>query len=75
MSKHRLVTENEDLEAEIQKLKDANVIASIRTSFADTPAVDLQNMINACKLRNVESIGDLAIFIQETKNQTLESPD
>ena len=32
-------------------------------------------MINACKLRNVENIGDLAIFIQETKNQTLEPPE
>ena len=30
--KIRLVTENEDLKAEIQKLKDANEIASIRTS-------------------------------------------
>ena len=46
----------------------------IRTSCADTPAADLRNMINACKLWNVEGIGDLAI-IQETKNQTLETPD
>ena len=29
-------------------------------------------MVNACKLRNV---GDLAIFIQESKNQNLEPPD
>ena len=27
-----------------------------------------------CKLRNVENIGDLAIFIQESKKQTLEPP-
>ena len=46
----------------------------IRTSCADTPAADLWNMIHACKLWNVEGIGDLAI-IQETKNQTLEPPD
>ena len=32
-------------------------------------------MINSCKLRNVENIGDLAIFIQETNNQTLEPQD
>ena len=32
-------------------------------------------MINACKLRNVENIGDLAIFIQESKNQSREPPD
>ena len=32
-------------------------------------------MMNACKLRNVDNIGDLAIFIQETKNQTLEVLD
>ena len=32
-------------------------------------------MINSCKLRNVENIGDLAIFIQETNNQTLEPRD
>ena len=69
------MTENKDLKAEIQKLKDANEIALIRTSCADTPAADLRNMINACKIRNVESIGDLAIFIQETKNQTLQPPD
>ena len=60
----RLVTENEDLKAEIQKLKDANEIALIRTSCADTPAADLRNMLNACKLRNVESLGDLAISIE-----------
>ena len=32
-------------------------------------------MINSCKLRNVENIGGLAIFIQETNNQTLEPRD
>ena len=54
------MTENEDLKAKIQKLKDA----LIRTSCADTPAADLRSMINACKLRNVESLGDLAISIE-----------
>ena len=72
----RLVTENENLKAEIQKLQDAQEFATIRTtSCADTPASDLRNVINACKLRNVENIGDLASFIQETKNQTLEPSD
>jgi hypothetical protein len=53
----RLVTENENLKAEIQKLQDAQEFATIRTtSCADTPASDLRNMINACKLRNVENI-------------------
>ena len=32
-------------------------------------------MINACKLHHVENIWNLAIFIQETKNQTVEPPD
>ena len=39
---------------------------------SEAPASDLRNMVNACKLRNV---GDLAIFIQESKNQNLEPPD
>ena len=74
-----LVTENKNLKAEIQKLTDAQEIgpetATIRTNCADRPASDLLNIINACKLPNVENIGDLAIFIQETKNQSLEPPD
>ena len=65
----RLVTENENLKAEIQKLTDAQEIgpetATIRTNCADRPASDLQNMINACKLRNVENIGDLVIFLSK----------
>ena len=71
----RLVSENENLKAEIQKLQDVQEFPTIRTSCPNLPASDLRNMINACKLRNVESIGDLAIFIQESKNQTLEPPD
>jgi hypothetical protein len=55
------------LKAEIQKLKDANEIASIKTSCADTPAADLRNMMNACKLRNDESIGDLAILFKKPR--------
>ena len=57
-----LVTENENLKAEIQTLQDAQEIASIKSSCTITPASDLRNMINGCKLRNVENIGDLAIF-------------
>ena len=52
------VMENENLKAEIQTLQDAQEITSIKSSFALTPLSDLRNMINACKLRNVESIGD-----------------
>ena len=73
----RLMTENEDLKAEIQKLEDEKNIATIRNNCEDskaTPASDLRILINTYKLRNVENIGDLAIFIQETKNQTLEPP-
>ena len=74
----RLVTENKNLKAEIQKLTDAQEIgpeigpetATIRTNCADRPSSDLQTMINACKLRNVENIGDLAIFIQESNSGT-----
>ena len=72
-------TENQYLKTEIQKFKDSQNIATIRTSTADTPLCLRQSckihMINACKLRNVENTGDLAIFIQETKNQTLEPSD
>ena len=74
----RLMTENEKLKTEIQKLEDEKEIAPIRSNCKDsevTPASDLRNMINAYKLRNVENIGDLAIFIQDTKNQNLEPPD
>ena len=57
VKRSRLVTENENLKAEIQKLTDAQEIgpetATIKTNCADRPASDLQNMINACKLRNV----------------------
>ena len=74
----RLMTENEKLKTEIQKLEDEKEIAPIRSNCEDsevTPVSDLRNMINAYKLRNVENIGDLAIFIQDTKNQNLEPPD
>ena len=70
----RLVTENENLKAEIQKLQEVQKFPTIRTSCPDIPASDLRNMINAYKLRNVKNIGDLAIFIQESKKQTLEPP-
>ena len=58
----RLATENKDLKAEIQKLQEAQEIAAIRSNCADTPASDLRNMINACKLRNVENIGFLPMI-------------
>ena len=70
----RLVTENKNLKAEIQKLTDAQEIgpetATIRINCADRPASDLQTMINACKLRNVRNIGHLAIFIHESNSGT-----
>ena len=49
----RLVMENENLKAEIQKLKDAPEIGTIGSRSADTPASDLRNMINACKPKYV----------------------
>ena len=60
---------NEILKAEIQKLKNQNFqysqeIAFIKTKYVDTPASDLRRMINACKLRDVENIGELALFLQ-----------
>ena len=42
----RLVTENENLKAEIQTLQDAKDIATIRSTCAVTPASDLRNMIH-----------------------------
>ena len=64
-----------DEKAEIQTLHDAQEIASIKSSCAIIPWSDFRSMIYACKLRNVENIGDLAIFIQETENQNQEPPD
>ena len=63
------------LKSRHSKMQTIPQVATIRSTCAVTPASDLRNMINACKLRNVENIGDLAIFIQESKNQSREPPD
>ena len=48
-----LVMENDNLKAEIQKLKDAPEIGTIGSHNANTPASDLRNMINACEPKYV----------------------